>query len=714
MSVRQLAGEAWGGLAAASVILPQAMAFGVALWSIFATDLATGAMAGLLAAMLFSLVSGIAGGTLGMISAPTGPTLVLVSGTAISLTQFGLNGEQVLQSLIWVIVLAGAAQLMMGLSNSGRLIKFIPYPVVAGFMTGSAFLMIGSQLGAVTGLESASLANLAAANWLPLLVSAMTFIAIIYVPRYVRQVPGPVAGLLVGAVLFYLLASFSHSSIPQTWVVGSLPTLASLKPVLPALGADLPWALIVPAALALAVLASLDSLLTSVVADTATRSRHSARRELAGQGIAHMLSGLLGGLAGAGTTGATVVAIRSGGGRWVAVATAIVLLLIVVVAAPLAAYLPLCVLAAIILHVAVFSMFERSIIAWVKHRSTRVDAAIAIAVTLVTVFYDLMVAVGVGVVIAVLHFVREQVRAPVIHDRHTAAQRSSLRRRTDAERALLAEHGERVLVYRLRGNLFFGMVEHLMEQLEPVLNQQVWLVFDMRRVDQVDLTAVRMLQQVAERVSEHGGELVFANVHDVRGLKREVAKTLRRIAPYAPQHSVKTFIDTDEALEYAENRLLESLGQPAAEAESRVEPAGVELFRELPAEELQAILAVAQHLQVHSGQYLFRTGDAGDTLYILLSGRVDVQLPYGKHHYRRVASFGPGTFFGEVAFLEPGSRTADARVVHDAELLGVDRKSLARLEEHAPRAAAHMLLALGQTLAEHLRGADRELRRLSD
>ncbi|MGD8514448.1 MAG: SulP family inorganic anion transporter [Granulosicoccaceae bacterium] len=711
MSARLNAGEIWGGVAASSVILPQAMAFGVALWGSFSTDVASGAMAGLFSAALFSLVSGIAGGTRGMISAPTGPTLVLVSGTAISLTRLGLTGDQVLLSLIWVLLLAGIGQVLMGLSNSGRLIKFIPYPVVAGFMTGSAFLMVGSQFNPVTG---ASMTQFAETHWLPVTTAAVTFVAIIYVPRLVARVPGPVAGLLTGSLVFYLLSAITGTEAPAGWTVGSLPALTGLKPVVPQLAEGLPWGLIVPAALALAVLASLDSLLTSVVADTATHARHNARRELAGQGVAHMLAGLFGGLAGAGTTGATVVAIRSGGGRWVAVATAVMLLVIVLLAAPLAAWLPLSVLAGIILHVAVFSMFERSILVWIKHRSTRVDATIAVAVTLVTVFYDLMVAVGAGVVIAVAHFVREQVRAPVIHDCHTAAQRSSLRRRTDEERRLLEQHGDRVLVYRLRGNLFFGMVEHLFEILEPVLKRQVWLVFDMRRVDQVDLTAVRMLQQIAEWASERGGEVVFANVHDVRGLKSKVAKSLKRIAPYAPSHSVKTFIDTDEALEYAENCLLGSLGQIPADLDRQVLPAEVGLLRKLSPAEQQAILDVARPRQVRAGEVLFRAGDPGDALYIVLSGRVDILLPYGRKHYRRVASFGPGTYFGEVALLEPGPRTADARVLYEGELLVFDSEALHTLEAQSPLIASHMLVALGRTLADHLRWADQELRRLSD
>lgn len=704
--------DLWIGLAAASVVLPQAVAFGASLWALFSDQVASGALAGMLAVVVFSSAASIAAGTRGLIAAPTGPTMVLLSGFVLSAHALRLPAETILHGLTWVLMIAGGTQILISFSKGGRLIKFIPYPVVAGFMTGSALQMVASQLPAATGVIKPELFS--HYYVLPVITAISTYSAIVIVPKWLRWLPGTVAGLLVGTLVFYVLNTFLQQPLPVSWRVGELPALSMLHVQLPMVQADLPWGLIIGSGLALAVMASLDTLLTSVVADTVTHTRHHARRELIGQGSAHLLSALVGGISGAGTTGATLVAIRSGGGRWVGLFTAVSLLLIAWLFAPLAAYLPLSVLAGIILYVAV-SMIERSIPVWLRHRRTRMDAGIALAVTVVTVFYDLMVAVGVGVLIAIIKFVREQIQASVIHERSTAVERPSLRRRTTDERQLLQQHGQRVVLYRLQGNLFFGTVDNLFDRFATDLTQPVWLILDLSRVKQIDLTAARMLQQLADDVQQRGGELIFASVHKVTGIDdEEMEKSLQWIAPYARHAHVATFVDVDEAQEYAENALLGQLGAAPAFASDEVKPDQTELFRELTPQQCQRVLDNASYIQLNDGQYLFHAGEQGDSLYVVLRGVVDALLPYGQHHYRRVASFGPGTFFGEVAFLQPGSRTTHARASSEVKLLEIDRQQLAQLQQTDPQIAVQILQTLGKNLSEHLRWADHELRRLSD
>jgi len=703
-------GDLWGGIAAVSVTLPQAMAFGAALFAVFGATAASGAMAGLIAAIAFSLASGLAGGTRGMVSAPTGPTFVLLSGTAVAFLKQGVAADQVWMALVWVLLIAGAMQLLIGLSNAGRLIKFIPYPVITGFMTGSAVLMVMSQVHATTGT---GWRNLAQTHWLPLATALITMIAIVLTPRVTRRVPGPIGGLIVGTLVFYTLQAAGQVTVPAAWAVGAMPGLESLRLTWPAPAADLPWLLIIAAALALAVLASLDTLLTSIVADQMTHSRHDARRELVGQGGAHLLAGLAGGIAGAGTTGASVIAIHSGGGRWVGVATAAVLAMLLAVAAPLAAWLPLSVLAGIILHVAFFSMVDRNLPLWLRHHRTRLDGLIAVGVMAVTVFYDLMMAVGVGVLVTVIQFIREQVRSSVVHERFTAAQRPSLRRRTAREQGALKTHGGRLIVYRLKGDLFFGTADQLFAEIKPDLESPNFIVLDLHRVKHVDLTALHLLRQMAVQLDEAGGELVFARVHEVHGLKHEVQQSLSRIDREATHRPVRTFIDTDEAQEQMENELLGRAGCAPAGPGQAIAAREIELFADLDARGVEDILALARRETVEEGRALFRAGDVGDELYIVISGNVDIRLPFGDSQYRRVASFGPGTYFGEVAFLERGPRTADAWVRQASELLVLDQQALATLRERSPRAAATFLHALSRSLGRHLRWADAELRRLS-
>lgn len=688
------------------------MAFGVALWSTAGAEAASGAFAGLAGAATLCLASGLSGGTRGLVSAPTGPTLVLLSGAVAQLAAVGLMGSALLTSLAIVVGLAGVLQLGIALTGGGRLIKFIPYTVVAGFMTGSAILMFLSQMRPLSPAG-------AAASWgvwraLPLATAAATVAAMQWGPRLLPAIPGTIAGLLAGSVFFQLAAAFSPYGIDPRWIVGGLPSLDALTLQPRGVGiATMPWAIIVQSSAALAVLASLDTLLTSVIADVGTGARHDARKELLGQGAGHILSGFAGGLAGAGTTAATLIAVRTGGRRWAGVSAGLALLSLLVVGGSVGALLPISVLAGIVLHAA-FGMLERDVVVWMRRRRTRPDAAIALLVTAVTVAYDLMTAVGVGVSIAILLFLREQIRSPVVHRRSTAAGRRSTRSRSDEGRALLELHGERIVLYELRGHLFFAKAEQLFSELTHDLERPTWLILHMRRVQEVDLTAIRLLQQMADRLDDHGGELVFCEVHRGVGLGRKVQKALRKVSSTKQRVTVKTFNGSDEALEYAENALLAELGAAPPERQGPVALGDTDLCRGLGSAQLEALGGAMRPISLGRDRALFRVGEDGDALYVVTAGEVDIRLPTTQHHYKRLAKYGPGTIFGEVAFLEKSTRTADAVAVVKTKLLMLPRDGFEELAKRDPGVTHAVLSALARIQAERLRWSARELRRLAE
>jgi len=693
-------------------MLPQATAFGIALWAPYSNNPALGALAGLITAIALCLFSGLSSGTTGMVSSPTGPTMVLISGALVSLSAQGITGNGLITHIAILLFITGILQIIIGLSNGGKLIKFIPYPVVAGFMTGSAILMINSQL-VMLELKSFELV-IQNSLWIPWLTAAITFAAMSLFPKILPAIPGTVSGLLTGAISFHLLSKLSHFEYPSQWVVGRLPDISSVNIIIPDSLENIPWNIILPVSLALAVLSSLDSLLTSVVADVATGDRHKAKRELAGQGIGQMVSALFGGIAGAGTTGASLVAIKSGGRYWAAIISALTFIFIIVFLGPIAALLPISVLAGIILHVAIIGMIERDIIAWLKRHTSRLDATTALMVTGVTVAYDLMIAVGVGLIIATFQFVRAQILSPVIHRRSTIEQHPSLRRRSEQERTLLTKYADRIIIYELKGNLFFGTVDNLFEEFNLDLLRPAQVILDMARVQQVDLTAVKMFQQMSDRLHKAKGELIFTNVRGGKGLSQKVEKTLRRISPHhSGDYPVKTFIDSDEAIEYAENRLLKLLGEEK-HTSSRVELEKSSLFHDLSADATETIKQLMQPITLKSGDYLFKTNDTGEGLFIVIEGEIDILLPYGKHHYKRLSKFGPGSFFGEIAFLKSGTRTADAKAISNTELLMLSQKAFQQLREQSPETAIKLLIRLGRELSQRLRWSDKELRRLAD
>lgn len=706
------AGDLWGGLSASALVLPQAMAFGITLWSPYTHDPATAALSGLIAAACLCVVSGLFSGTQGLVSAPTGPTLVLLSGSIAVLNSMGLSGEALMTAVLLIVAMAGVIQLLIGVLKLGHLIKFIPYPVVSGFMTGSAILMILSQSHTLMGGDVSL--TMRQGGWIPSAAAGITLAAMVWLPRWIKQIPGTALGLITGTLAFHLLSMVQTGPEPAAWVVGDLPSISSIH-----VGFDLsvmnqfPWMVMLGSALALAVLASLDTLLTSVLADLSTGARHSARRELMGQGMGQLLASFSGGMAGAGTTGATLVAIESGGRHWVGLITGIGFLLLILFVGPIASILPISVFAGIILHVAIFSMLDKDIALWLKTPQARMDGAIALAVTGVTVFYDLMVAVGLGVALAAVEFIRAQMQSAVVHRRWNLDNRTSLRRRPKSACKALGKKPDSIIGYDLKGTLFFGTTDRLFDVMSGDLKQAKYIVLDMRRVNQVDLTAIRLIEHMSGMMRERGGELILAHIPKSMGLVKREGHRHERIVPYHVNVRLRTFSDSDSALEYAEDHVLEAVGEQDVRGSPCVELINSELLAGFRKDEIAALEPFFHTMEVSAGDYLFRCGDQGKELFVILSGDVEILLPYSKRRKLRLAKFGPGMTVGEIEFLEPGPRAADARATKDCKLAVLRHDALKRLCRKHQELGMRLLLSLGHDLSQDLRRVDAILRRLA-
>ncbi|MFW5783625.1 MAG: SulP family inorganic anion transporter, partial [Spirochaetota bacterium] len=386
-------GDIYGGITTAVISLPMALTFGIVSGA--------GAIAGLYGAIVVGLFAAIFGGTRTLISEPTGPMTVTM--TAVVAGTVAAHPEQGLALAFTVVMLAGLFQIAFGVLKLGRYITLMPYSVISGFMSGIGVLLVITQLAPLLGQATPSggaigtlrsLPELVASVRLPELVLAGTSLAILFlVPEKARRyAPPPLVAVIAGTVLSLLLPWTD-----QVRTIGSIP-MGLPRLVLPRLTGALAPELIVDA-LVLAVLGSIDSLLTSMIADSLTREQHDSNRELIGQGIGNLLSGLLGGLPGAGATMGTVVNIRSGASTGRAgIIRAVLLLAIVLALAPLLRVIPMAVLAAIAVKVGL-DILDWSFIGR-AHRISLSSTLIMYAVLVVTVLVDLMVAVGVGVFVA--------------------------------------------------------------------------------------------------------------------------------------------------------------------------------------------------------------------------------------------------------------------------------------------------------------------------
>ncbi|MBD0843579.1 SulP family inorganic anion transporter [Streptomyces sp. TRM68416] len=391
--LQRIAKEALSGLTVAIVALPLAIAFGIT-----ATGTSEGALVGLFGAIFAGFFAALFGGTPGQVTGPTGPITVVATGVIAS---HGLEGA------FLAFIMAGAFQILFGLCRLGSLIRFIPHPVVSGFMGGIALIII---LGELDQVEQS------------FLVVALTVGLMLGSARVIKSVPASLIALVLMTVILRfgesLLRDVRLGPVPLNETIDyigkipeSIPTLS-----LPDADGSMFVTLLLPA-LAIALLGSIDSLLTSVVMDNITGSRHQSNKELIGQGIGNAMSGLFGGLASAGATVRSVVNVRSGGRTWISAATHSVILLVLVVGLGAAVqYIPLAVLSGILILTAI-GMFD-----WEglrkAHVSPKGDVAVMFVTMIVTVLVDLTVAVAAGVGLALaLHAVQSRrAKASVAQD----------------------------------------------------------------------------------------------------------------------------------------------------------------------------------------------------------------------------------------------------------------------------------------------------------
>jgi len=704
-------GDLLGGAAAAAVALPQSMGLGIVLFAAMGYDASAGAAAGLVGAALLLLISGGVGATRGMISAPNGPMTMLLVGVMGTLAAEGRGGETAIATLAAVLMLTGVFQILFARLGGAQLVKYIPYPVVTGLVSGVGFLMVKSQWLLLAGHWQAGEAVFQ--NLFPFVIALLTAGVMLATPLLTRgRIPGAVGALFAGIMLYYLLAAVTPVSPADEWVVGVIPSLASMHFGF-SLGtfSELPWRIIITSALALTVLGMTACLVTALVADAKTGCRHDSTTEITAQGAAQIVIGLAGGLGGWGTKGATLVAIDAGGRRYVAVAAGLFFLLLMLFGTAAGAYLPVSVLAAIVATVGV-RMIDVNIITWLRHRRTRVDALVALLVIAVIVGFNLVAAVGAGVLLSVLLFIALQARTPIVHRRVDARTYRSVVRRTEEENAVLRRDGGRAVMYELKGALFFATADRLRTALGEDLERTDALILHFRRVSYVDMSAMIVLMQLSDEARAKGCELLFCHLHKSIGFGRKAAKAFARIDPKR-RFDHRVFSDTDTAFEYAENRLLERAGARRQEAVRSVPAAANDFCRELDAAAVAFITGMGRIRALEPAALLFDRGDRAESLFLVLEGAVEIRLYSGKHAYMRLAKYTPGTYFGEVAFIDPGTRSAAAVVVASAVLLEFDRGELSRLE-HGARTdiVTAIFKAIAVRQSRELRRSAEEIRRL--
>lgn len=517
--------DIYGGVTAGIVALPLALALGVAS--------GLGPMAGLYGAIALGFFAALFGGTPSQISGPTGPMVVVIAGLFAS-----LSGD--VELVLTAVMLAGLLQIIFGFTGVGQYIRLVPYPVVSGFMTGIGAIIIILQIGRLLGHEPPA-GTLPALTYIPtalqdtninaLLIGLVTLgVALKWPSKWGKYIPGPLAALTVGTLLGVAL-------LPSP-VLGAVPSgLPELQMPVFNQGTLL---LVFEAAIILAVLGSIDSLLTSLVADNMTRTRHDSNKELIGQGIGNTVAGLIGGVAGAGATMRTVVNIRAGGKtRRSGMIHALTLLAIVVIFAPFAAQIPHAALAGLLVKVGI------DIIDWSylkkAHRGPRWDLVLMALVLGLTVFVDLITAVAIGVVLASLAFLRQLGESQIASLKDMP---NNLDNPQEAE--LMKAANGRINVFDFGGPLSFGAAAdlgHHVRLQEKEITEAI--VLDFSRVPFMDISAANAVETIAIDAHSSGKRLYLS------GIKPEVNKVLAGLGLFESMANHGVYSQRSEALHQA-------------------------------------------------------------------------------------------------------------------------------------------------------------------
>lgn len=554
IQTNNIKGDIFGGITAGIVALPLALAFGIQAFGGINDPQASsmGALAGLVGATMLGFFAALFGGTHSQISGPTGPMTVITAAlVSAAWTASSGNFTAVLIAMAMAGVFCGLFQILFGLIRIGKYVRYIPYPVLSGFMSGIGVIIILQQIYPIIGKKSPvstidMIAQFPAAvadgiSLMALILGIGTIALIIGVPYLTKKVPATLVALIIMTVVSVLCsfdAALTIGNIPA-----GLPMPFFLKDGMDL--ASINWmqtieAAIVPG-LTLAGLGSIDTLLTSVVADNITKTKHNSNQELIGQGIGNACAGLFCGIAGAGATMRTVVNVKSGGRTQISgMIHALFLLAILLGLGSLVKYVPLSVLAGILITVG-WGIIDFRGFKDLTH-VPKADAFVLVVVFLMTVFVDLLTAVGIGMVIACFLFmmragdlIEQQYQGGVLtegFDKNTP---------WEDETGVTEEMKKTIYIQRLNGPVFFGSITGFNRVMHEVPEDIKTVIIRMRRVTFMDQSGAYAMETAIKDLQARGVEVLMTIVQpqpDAIMHKTHIVPTL-----IPEEHSFATFED---------------------------------------------------------------------------------------------------------------------------------------------------------------------------
>lgn len=739
-AMRDLGAAGAGALAT----LPQAVAYGlIATAPLGAEWAAFGITASLGTAILFGFFTGATGSGRFLLSGPRAATaLVLATAIQAALNRGHVPSEAVALAFAGV-VLAGLLQAAMGMLRLGHVAAFVPVPVLSGFVTASSVLVLLTALPTVLGSPDANLLSILTGTTGPIdpwavAVGGTAILVTLALDERLRVLPSALLGLALGtAVYLFGQGQFGLPSGPQIGTVDPADLLR--MPLLLEAGID--WTvwhedldITLTSGLSIGLLAAFDTVLTTSALDMRRSGSADPNHDLRIHGIANAAMGVLGFLPGSGALNRSMVMIRAGAlTRLATVGTAVVLAVLLLVLTPLVAAMPLWATAGMLVATALQAMDRATLDkAWTVlagrlpyRRVLAGDVAVTLAVVATAVAFDLIAAVGAGILLAVLLFVLGMGRDPVRRV-YTGSRVHSNVQRPIRQVEALEEHGHRIAVVELQGALFFGTCARVLAQAQKAVAAGASdLVLDCRHVTAVDSTGAATVLSLDRLCRDAGGRLLLSRIEpperkqagsatgsSERGSPREkgpprwVWLVLDANGVIAALGRERIHDDTDSALADCEDRLLQRHAAPDRDSVRRIVTDSA-LFDGLDRDQVRRLGGFARRHSFPAGSKPFRQGDAGDRAYFLVSGRMDVLIDIkGSTRRRRVSVLTAGSLFGEMGLIDGAPRSARVKAVQRSVCLSIDAPSFARLELAHPDIALILMRNVSRQFADRLRVAN--------
>lgn len=722
--------EAWrndlkGGLVSAALAIPLVMGYGMFAFTALGDNyFSYGALAGLYAAIVVGLVCLVLGDRTMTIYAPRITTTFFLGALLYQLlnsdTLILLNGNFHLIILVFfsIILLGGLFQALFGLVRLGSLIRFTPYPVMAGLRNAAAILLFLVQLGNVCGFDhntpfTSIIAHLMEVKPLSLGIALVTFMVMWNARLITTKIPPLLVALGIGTALYFILiqAGFSSRLGP---IIGMPSTVESPTP-LSIINKPIPFVelfellpLIVSGALALAFVAAMDALLCAKLVTPMGSKQVDGNQLLIRLGFGNFFSACFGGI----TSGINIgpsVANRAFGAKtaFSVLINITILFLVSSILFPILSHLPRVVLSACIMVIAVQHVdpWSLDLIRHIRLRASRnrnlmlLDLLVVVVVAILSIITHIVLAVFLGVVIAVGLFIlrmshsniRRMYRCDLVHSR---------KQRTPEEAAFLQKQGAGILVLELQGVLFFGSAEMLSDDIQRLSAVSTrTIILDLRRITEIDATGAQILADI-QRTLAHNKQRLAITVNKTS----DASACLFEMGTIGVVGVGCVFEDIDRAVEWAEDELLLTCAEEFNQNEIPFEK--ISLLSMLSCEEIERLKCYTRQVMYSQGEIIFHQGEPGKELFILIKGRVSAYLCQPNSRDIRLMTFAPGTVFGELAILDSGFRSASV-VAEEAIFCHVlSEEQFALLSKDNPAIAIKLLSSLGRELSRRLRQAN--------